>query len=470
MLQFKGRIMERFRTRAGRVAKVTALIVIAFVVGVQPAYPVLAEEPMDEGIYEQDPARLPGLLNEGLSYYIPGDACSVGIEPGGATTTTDGHTLPASVGGTGFEEPINAQGQVPSTGGNVTFAGNVRNASTTPIAGDPEGRSLQDLYRQYYITMRWRYVLWNWNGSSESPGPEKVDFYSKAPKVLVTNKRTGKRIIAVILEAGPAPWTGVDMGSNNNPKQGWNNPQDGTPKDYKGRVSGFPPRAIADLGATQRMQNGSGDDLVYEWAPDQNALPGPIDSVAGDAPLDNSACPTTTGPGAVNADGYAWPVADGKKHGYGGMPCTKRTCHHDGTPAADLYYGPDTDRTSNMDGKAVYAITNGTIDSLKRYNVDGCYQIQFKSDIGNGKGSYFYWYGHMQNPKVSQGQKVQAGDQIAEVAAQRFPSSCRGGTAHLHIDRGCIDRETNEPQRGGRDECRDPAFVPLLNSMWEQLK
>lgn len=467
MPQHKGRTMERFRAHARHNTKVAALVVISLVVGVQPAYPVLAEEITDTGIYKQDPARLPALLGEGLSYYIPGDACSVGIKPGGAATA-DGHTLPASVGGTGFEEAINAEGRVPIGGGLVTFHQNVKNASTTPIAGDAEGRSLQDLYRQYYITMRWRYVLWNWNGSSESPGPEKVDFYSKAPKVLVTNKRTGKRIIAVILEAGPAPWTGIDTGSNNNPKQGWSNPQDGTPKDYKGRVSGFPPRAIADLGATMRMQNGSGDDLVYEWAPDQNALPGPTTSVAGDAPLDNPACPTTTGPGNVDTDGYSWPVADQKKHGYGGMPCTKRTCHHDGTPAADLYYGRANSETSAMDGKAVYAITNGTIQSLKRYHVDRCYAIQFKSDLGNGKGSYYYWYGHMQNPKVSQGDKVKAGDQIAEVAAQSFPSSCRGGTAHLHIDRGCI--EGGVPQTGGSDFCRDPAFVPLLNSMWNKLE
>jgi hypothetical protein len=463
MLYGKGRIMERFRTRTRRIAKVTALLVIAAVVGTQPAYPVLAEEQLGDGTYKQDPARLPELLGEGLSYYIPGDACSVGIAPGGAASA-DGHTLPAAVGGTGFEEPINAQGQVPSTGGNVTFAGNVRNASTAPIAGDPEGRSLQDLYRQYYITMRWRYVLWNWNGSSESPGPEKVDYYSKAPKVLVTNKRTGKRIVAVILEAGPAPWTGVDTGSNNNPKQGWSNPQDGTPKDYEGRVSGFPPRAIADLGATMRMQNGSGDDLVYEWAPDQNALPGPVSSVAGDAPLDNSACPTTTGPGNANTDGYAWPVADQKKHSYGTAPCNKRACHHDGSPAHDLMYG----KQGNMDGKAVYAITDGTIQKLSIYHgVSGCYAIQFKSSMTNGKGNYYYWYGHLQNPKVSQGAKVKAGDQIAEVGRNSLGSDCRGGRDHLHIDRGCI--EGGVPQTGGSKSCRDPAFIPLMNSIWEKL-
>lgn len=464
--------MKRITAILRRGRKLAAYSIIAIVLSAQPAYPVLGVDSggFDSGYEGRTPGDLPELLGEGLSYYIPGDECSVGIAPGGAVTA-DGHTLPAASGGTGFEEPINARGQVPSTNGFVTFANNVQNASTTPIAGDPEGRSLQDLYRQYYITMRWRYVLWNWNGSSVSPGPEKVDFYSKAPKVLVTNKRTGKRIIAVILEAGPAPWTGIDNGSNNNPKQGWTNPQDGTPATYKGRVSGFPPRAIADLGASMRMRDGSGDELVYEWAPDQNAMPGPTASVAGHAPLDSS-CPTTTGAGNVDTDGYAWPVADQKKHGYGTAPCSKRACHHDGTPAHDLMYGKD----GNMDGKAVYAITDGTIQKLSVYHgVAGCYSIQFKSDKGNGKGNYFYWYGHLQNPKVSQGAKVKAGDQIAEVGRFSLGSDCRGGRDHLHIDRGGLggtqscDGPTGVPQTGGSKGCRDPDFIPLMNSMWEKL-
>jgi hypothetical protein len=447
--------MKRITTILRRSRKIAAYSIIALVMSAQPAFPVL-------GYDGQTSDNLPELLGEGLPYYIPGDVCGPGQESG--AQTADGHTLPAAVGGTGFEEVISAQGQVPIGGGYVTFADNVRNASTAPIESDPEKRSLQDLYRQYYITMRWRYVLWNWNGSSVSPGPEKVEFYSKAPKVLVTNKRTGKRIIAVILEAGPAPWTGIDGGSNNNPKQGWTNPQDGTPAEYKGRVSGFPPRAIADLGATQR-EKGAGDDLIYEWAPDQSALPGPAGGSIGGAPVtDPSQCATGGGAGNVDTDGYAWPVADQKKHSYGTAPCSKRACHHDGTPAHDLMYGKD----GNMDGKPVYAITDGTIQKLSIYHgVTGCYSIQFKSDKGNGKGNYYYWYGHLQNPKVAQGAKVKAGDQIAEVGRFSLGSDCRGGRDHLHIDRGCI--EGGIPQTGGSKSCRDPEFIPLINSMWEKL-
>lgn len=460
--------MNRFLRKSRRISKVALLVAISLIVGTQPAYPVLAVETPPDNSYKQDPSRLPTLLGEGLAYYIPGDACSAGQAPGGAATA-DGHTLPASVGGTGFEDPITPDGRIinkdGSLGGHIAFANNVQKASTTPIAGDPESRSMQQLYQQYYINMRWRYALWNWDGSARLPGPETVDFYSKAPKILVTNKRNGKRIIAVVLETGPAPWTGVDTGVNNNPKQGWTNPQDGTPSGYKGRVSGFPPRAIADLDAKQRMQDGSGDDLVYEWAPDQNALPGPIQGVQPEQSVDASACPGDGGVGNVNTDGYSWPVADQKKHSYGTAPCSKRTCHHDGTAAFDLMYGKD----GNMDGKAVYAITAGTIQKLSVYHgVEGCHAIQFKSDMTNGKGNYFYWYGHLQNPKVTQGQHVAAGQQIAEVGAYSLGSDCRGGRDHLHIDRGCI--EGGIPQTGGSDGCRDPAFVPLMNSLWNQLQ
>jgi hypothetical protein len=447
------------RTFYNFVTRLIAGAICVVLVGVNVAAPVAADDLLQ-------------LLDKGIDYYIPGDVCS-GVNAGaptGGPGSLDGHNLPATIGGTGFEEAINASGQV-GGGGFVTFYQNVQNASTAPIASDPEHRSLQDLYRQYYITMRWRYVTWNWNGSSVSPGPETVDFYSKAPKVLVTDKRTGKSIITVVLEAGPAPWTGIDGGSNNNPKQGWVNPQDGTPSTYKGRVSGFPPRAIADLGASMRMSDGSGDDLIYQWAPDQNALPGPVNGAVTLPPGTDptTACPLDANGGAsgdVNSDGFSFPVEDQKKHDYGTLPCPRAACHHDGTPAFDLMYGP----IHNMDGKRVYAITGGTIHNLHIYGgVQDCYSIQFQSDLGNGKGPYYYWYGHLQNPKVSANQHVDAGTQIAEVANYDLGSDCRGGRDHLHIDRGCLNG-SGVPLQGGRVSCRDPSFVPLMNHLWETLQ
>ena len=172
---------------------------------------------------------------------------------GSTVTTSDtlnGHKLPATVGGTGQESFF------------PSYA-----------LGSPANQNEDN----FYITMRWRYAKWNWDGTSV-PGPEDIGFYQKHPKVLVTNPRNHKSIIAIALEAGPAPWTGVDSGPNNTPKEGWTNPQDGTPPQYKGRVSGFPPPGIQALGAIQEMNDGAtGDKLEFAWAPDQNAKPGPTD-------------------------------------------------------------------------------------------------------------------------------------------------------------------------------------------------
>jgi hypothetical protein len=167
-----------------------------------------------------------------------------------STTTSDildNHKLPATVGGTGDESTFQSY-----------------------ALGAPKNAAENN----YYITMRWRYSNWNWDGTSV-PGSEDVAFYETHPKVLVTNPRNHKSIIADALESGPAPWTGVDTEPNNIPKEGWTNPQDGTPPGYTGRVSGFPPTAIQALGAIQKESTGAGDNLEYAWAPDQSAPLGP---------------------------------------------------------------------------------------------------------------------------------------------------------------------------------------------------
>lgn len=213
-------------------------------------------------------------------YYDPrSSSCpSGGVGPGTGQRLLDGYALPAEQGKTGNEEPINALGQVPSTGGRVAFA---------PFA------ALGQEYRDYYITMRWNYRAWNWDGTSVANDSEHLAWLREKPRrVLVTNPRTGKSIIAVIMEAGPAPWTGVDRNRGGAPKQGWSNPQVGTPAGYTGRVSGFPPKAIEALGAQQGMFDGSGDVLQYSWAPDQNATPGPAGAVG-----------NISGPGATCSQG-----------------------------------------------------------------------------------------------------------------------------------------------------------------------
>lgn len=197
----------------------------------------------------------------------------------------DGFKLPATKGGTGLETAITPAGNLVTGSEKVTFSNHA---------------SKGEEYRDYYVTMRWNYTKWNWNGTTSGVDNKQFNWFKEKPRlVLVTNPETKKSIIAAALEAGPAPWTGIDGGNNNDPKQGWSNPQEGTPLDYKGRVSGFPPKAFKAMGMTSADQriNGKGPDLLYAWAPDQSAKPGPTDlSVDGSQADTNSKgnCSCTT--------------------------------------------------------------------------------------------------------------------------------------------------------------------------------
>ncbi|MEX2014358.1 MAG: M23 family metallopeptidase, partial [Candidatus Saccharimonadales bacterium] len=72
---------------------------------------------------------------------------------------------------------------------------------------------------------------------------------------------------------------------------------------------------------------------------------------------------------------------------------------------------------------------------------------------------WYYWYGHIKNPTVSNGDKVKAGDKLAVIGQ----SACADDTdPHLHIDRG-----TPKGEYGGSECCRDPDFVPLLDKIYE---
>ncbi len=198
----------------------------------------------------------------------------------------DGHRIPATTGGAGFEESINASGQVPS-GGSVSFS---------------QYASKGQAYRDFYITMRWRYAKWAWSGAS-TDGPEDVGWYTQEEprKVLVTNPETGKSIIAAVLEAGPAPWTGTPQGEST-PHPYWEGYVDGTPPEYNGRVAGFPPTAVAALEMEQWTYGGpeaggSGHELQYGWASDQNATPGPVGGGSGSSSIDGSSSSSSSSSG-----------------------------------------------------------------------------------------------------------------------------------------------------------------------------
>ncbi|RIJ77964.1 hypothetical protein D1871_04575 [Nakamurella silvestris] len=198
------------------------------------------------------------------------------------------YDLPATRGTTGAEEAVDAQGRVPSTGGKVTWS---------------QHAGLGAAYRDYYITMRWNYAAWNWDGTATGIDQAQYQWFADQPRlVLVTNPRTHKSIIAAAIEAGPGPWVGAvgsDLrGKEQGPSHGWPNPTRGTPAGYTGIVSGFPPVALAALDAKTGYLGQTGDELIYQWAPDQNAIPGPTGSTAvdGGASTRPGATCTETGP------------------------------------------------------------------------------------------------------------------------------------------------------------------------------
>ena len=201
-----------------------------------------------------------------------------GSSGGGGSGSSGSFAIPAARGKSAREAAIDANGKLlgVSHSEHVTFS---------------KHAAASQEHRDYYITMRWGYVAWNWNGTSKKVqgGDAYYKWLNEAPRIVqVTNTRNGKSIYAAALEAGPAPWTGVDRRSNNDPKQGWSNPQVGTPPNYTGRVSGLAPKAFGYLDVKPGMYDGSGDILTYSWAPDQSVKPGPIDGAqSGDGSSDS---------------------------------------------------------------------------------------------------------------------------------------------------------------------------------------
>jgi hypothetical protein len=173
-----------------------------------------------------------------------------------------------------------------------------------------------------------------------------------------------------------------------------------------------------------------------------------------------------SGTGSVNAEGYAFPL-EGQKNeisAFTRLPCTAGPsgCHHDGTPAFDLITGAGNATV----GRDVYAIHDGTIDYAQdNYRgASGCFSIGFtQSGSQNPEDDgWEYWYGHIRRPTVGSDQQVRAGDKIAEVGESRCTGN--GSQPHLHIDRGFP-----KGRSGGSDCCRDPAFIDLINALYEGL-
>jgi len=193
---------------------------------------------------------------------------------------------------------------------------------------------------------------------------------------------------------------------------------------------------------------------------------------------------TTSGGGCgggtfINTDGYAFPLEiplgdDGQPDktqllGAGAqLPCMGGAtgCHHDGSAAFDLTHTP----ASATLGKKVLAIHSGRIHRLTdnykdENNVEqpGCFSIMFEQTGSQNPedDGWKYWYGHLRNPTVSEGQEVEAGEVLAEVGELR----CAKNTIeHLHIDRG-----SPKGTAGGSDSARDAGLIDLINSLYEEM-
>lgn len=223
-----------------------------------------------------------------------GPASTPGTVP--SATKAMPYSLPTTSGTTGEEETVNSAGQVPSTGGKVTWA---------------KFAALGEAYDNYYINMRWNYAAWNFDGTSTDLDEKQYAWFEaghdggKPWMVTVTNPRTKKSVNLAIIEAGPGPWVGVtDHDHHDNSYAasfGWTNPTRGDPPGWTGIVSGMPKAAITTLDAITGYMGQQGDKLNYQWAADQNATPGPTGPTAtalpnGDTPV--AGCSSiTTGPG-----------------------------------------------------------------------------------------------------------------------------------------------------------------------------
>ncbi len=393
-----------------------------------PGNGFLAKIRADLGTADPGPGTAPSAATQA-------NCCSSG---GSGAQELEGHRLPASKGGTMTE--------VEARGHGAAIFGNIGAADMT----GPDGG-------YYYINMRWRYVKALWNGHTSSPGPEDSGWYSAAPrKVLVTNPKTQKSVILVIADYGPAAWTGTPENSSGSVPPYWHDPQEEPLPDgsgYNGRVSGMTQEAIDALGAAVWVY-GEGDELLYAWAPDQNAPVGPTAGSAAPTGSTNGA-PASTGSGCGGgAGGFVFPLkttkADMTAQNGGQFKDGKMSQGGHPYAAHDIMANPDT---------PVVASLGGTVSHIGEDKCPGRLV-----SVYNAENDVTISYLHMNmNTMVSEGQTVQAGEQIGVVG----PPGAGCGVAHLHIDAaagpkrpGC-KRENCPPEnaavfRAGSDKIQLP--------------
>ncbi len=237
--------------------------------------------------------------------------------------------------------------------------------------------------------------------------------------------------------------------------------------------------------------NGTGDPFGYfqDNPPSGNAVTG----------ASSSACCDRSGAGnvtykTIDNTKYAFPLADATQANYlspstfgssesvlSNLPCnnlSEGACHHGyhavdmglmmemvtgKDPTADDYGGESgfSNMYYNSAGAQIVAITAGTISYVSPYTNgvdeswwDKCGQIGLMGDDGN-----YYWLGHLdlKSASVSDGDHVEAGDNLAKVGA---PQCAQGTQSHLHID------VANGELAAGKTTAW---IVELMDELWEEL-
>jgi N-acetylmuramoyl-L-alanine amidase len=149
----------------------------------------------------------------------------------------------------------------------------------------------------YYVNARWPYTGADFGviGQDGSVKFSEEGFLQLPPKsayagkkIIIFNPSTGKAVVGVALDYGPAPWAGTSQIGSPDPdslaqqekwKEGSNNGyRIADPEGYSGRVVGGPPKVQEALGMAEEAANKwpDGIHVVYGFAKDQNLPVGPL--------------------------------------------------------------------------------------------------------------------------------------------------------------------------------------------------
>jgi hypothetical protein len=187
-----------------------------------------------------------------------------------ATADTGGATAGATVPNTVTKLTVKGKTiQIPSTKG--------KTGAEQYLSGMTFSSQCNATEEKWYITMRWPYVKWGWDGTAtyvDSATTRTKPDYATV-RVVVYNPKTKKSVITAICESGPAPWTGSTWAANHGNSSSptapyWKGYYQFDPPQADGRVSGLAPDAFKAIGAKEN------DVLEYGFAQDQNATLGPV--------------------------------------------------------------------------------------------------------------------------------------------------------------------------------------------------